>query len=274
MKTTPPKPYYTISTVAKAFRVLEFLVAHGPLTITEVAARQSIHKSAAHRFLATLRDLGYVNMDPHNRYQASFRLFEMGMQVANNTEILEVARPYMKKLAQLHNETVNLGRLDNGEIIFLKKMGSSAILRTDLAVGSRVPAHCSGLGKAVMAFMPEASLTPILDAMDMQRYTPFTIIKKKDLVKELTGIQEKGYAMDNQEYVEGLCCVAVPVFDHSRIARYSLSVAGPASRLNKKLLTRIRQDLTQVAGELSCVLGYPADDPLGSRIFLNPPKKP
>jgi DNA-binding IclR family transcriptional regulator len=269
MNTHRPKPYYTISTLVKAFQVLEFLVENGPLTISEVAAQQAMHKSAAHRFLSTLRDLGYVVMDPRNRYQASFRLFEMGMRVANNTDIFEIAKPYMKKLVQAHNETVNLGRLDGEEIIFLKKMGSTAILRTDLAEGSRVPAYCSAMGKAVMAFMSPEALTPMLNTMDMCKYTPSTFTHKKKFLKELANIQEKGYAMDNEEYVEGLCCIAVPVFDHSQIPQYSLSVAGPTLRLNKKRLTQIRKDLVQVGNELSGVLGCPSVNPLRHDFFLN-----
>jgi IclR family transcriptional regulator, KDG regulon repressor len=270
MSIDPSKPYYMISTVAKAFRLLEFLAESDPLTLTEIAARQGIQKSAAHRFLATLRDLGYIITDQHNRYLVSFRLFEMGMRVANSTGILEVAQPYMKKIAQMHNETVNLARLEGTKIIFIKKIGSTAILRTDLAVGSRVPAYCTALGKAVMAFLPDDQLIPLIEAMEMRERTPFTLVKPKALLEALAKVRGKGYAADDQEYVKGLCCVAAPIFNHTTTVQYALSVSGPAFRLDKDTLTKVRQDLLQVSGELSRALGYTGDYPFKSKNFTNP----
>ena len=139
------------------FTILELLSENGEMSVSEVAAGLGIHRSASYRFLASLKQMGYVVQEPDSRYKLSFKLFELGMKLINSLEIKQVARPYMQELSSMYNETVNLGYWNGVDIIYLDKIESSELIRIDLAVGRRIPIYCTALGKSILAFPEKCS---------------------------------------------------------------------------------------------------------------------
>ena len=253
-----PRPYFMISSMEKGLKVMELLAERGELSVSEVASHLGIHRSAAHRFLATLRELGYATTDSRSRYRLTFHIFELGMRVANALEIKQVSAPYMLELARLHGDTVNLGRLIGDHVMYLDKIEGRIFHRIDLAVGTRVPVYCSALGKSILAFRPAAELEELLSSINLTAHTPNTIINIKRLRQSLEEVRVQGYAVDDEELFSGIRCIAAPVFDFSGLPLHSLSLAGPTSRMTKDHILLIKEDLMKVCRELSERMGSPA----------------
>jgi DNA-binding IclR family transcriptional regulator len=253
----PKKKYFHINSLEKGTKVLELLAEKGELSVTNVAEQLGLNRPGSHRFLATLRELGYVEKNQDRRYQLTFKILELGMKMANRFEIRQEARSYMQELSVAFRETVNLGFRDGLDILHLDKIDSLEILRMDSPVGSRVPAYCTALGKACLAFLPENELDVLLNGAKLKPYGPNTITSKKKLRQELEKIRNQGYAIDNEELAFGLRCVAAPIFDHTGLPCYSISVAGPAMRLTKKSIQQIQKTVRRVCSELSRRLGDP-----------------
>ncbi len=265
---TPPpngRKYYQINSLAKGLRIMELLARGGKLSLSEVAGRLELDRSVCHRSLSTMRDLGFVSQDGPAGYRVSMKIFELAMQLVNGLEVRGVVRPLLVDLADRHNETVNLGIRDGREMIYLDKVETRALLRAELAVGTRIPIHCTGLGKAVLAFSPEDERRAILGAGALKAYTPKTIVSARALVAELESIKERGFALDDEEHYPGLRCVAAPVFDHTGRPAYSLSIAGPSSRLSLEKLMDMATDLMDACRLASRLLGAEAGNGAAGR---------
>lgn len=248
------KKYYQIGSLEKGVRILETIVEHGELTVTKAAALLGINRASAHRFIITLRDMGYLQKNKHNNYEATFKLLEMGMRQADNFEIRRLAKPMMKDLAARFGETVNLGVLDRDLIVYLDKVESRELLRMDSGVGTTCPAYASALGKAILAFLPEDTLKSYYARVNMRPFTAKSIVEAGKLEEELASVRRSGYAIDNEELALGLYCMGAPIFDFSGYPAYALSVSGPAMRV--KAEKEIPEQLLACAAELSRTLGY------------------
>ncbi len=250
------KKYYQISSLEKGIRVLEILAKHKALTVTAVAGKLETNRAAAHRFLATLRDLGYVGKNDDNKYELTFKMFELGQQVAGNFEIRQIARRYLQELSAAFKETVNLGYWEGTEILHLDKIDSSEILRIDAPLGSKTPAYCTALGKAILSNLGEDALNDYIRGVRLVPHGPNTIVLKKKLREELKDTRERGYAVDNEELAQGLRCVAAPVFDHTGKASYALSISCPSMRLSLEDVDKAYPKIRDICQQLSIRMGY------------------
>ncbi len=250
------KRYYQVSSLEKGIKILELLVEKRALTVTQVAEHLDMNRAGSHRFLATLRDLGYVEKNEDKRYQPTFRIMEMGMKVADRFEIRQEARKFMQELSTAFKETVNLGFWDGKDILHLDKIDCLEILRIDASIGSKAPAYCTALGKAILAHLPQKELNAYLSRIRLVVHGPKTIVSKKRLREELEKTCQRGYAVDDEELTEGLRCVAAPVFDHTRRARYALSISSPAMRLPMDKIDNVQLEIKEACRQLSVRLGY------------------
>jgi DNA-binding IclR family transcriptional regulator len=250
--------YFFIRSLAKGIRVLELLAEKQALTVSEVARHLNINRAGSHRFLATLRELGYVEKEEDGRYRLTFRVLELGMKVANRFEIHRLVRPYLQELSLAFNETVNLGHFDGRDVLHLDKIDSKEILRMDSPIGSRAPAYCTALGKAVLAFLPMEELEDYLKRVRCKPHGPNTITSRRGLRSEIRDIRRRGYAVDNEELASGLRCVGAPVFDHTGCARYAISVSGPSFRLTPERIQAIQPRLQEICRKISKKMGSTA----------------
>ncbi len=248
------KKYYQIGSLEKGLKILEAIVEQGEMTVTAAAALMKINRASAHRFIATLRDLGYLRHSGRGGYEATFKLLELGMRQADKFEIRRLAKPVMRELAAEFDETVNLGILDNGQVVYLDKVESRELLRMDSGVGTSCSAHASALGKAMLAFLPEPELERQLAQLRAEAHTPHSITEPEKLKKELAKVRRQGYAVDNEELALGLYCLGAPIFDFNALPAYALSVSGPVKRM--KAMKNIAGSLMEKASELSRQLGY------------------
>lgn len=249
------KKYYQIGSLEKGLHILEAIIEHGELTVTNAAAILGLNRASAHRFITTLRDLGYVRKNQHNNYEATFKMLELGMKQADKFEVRRMAKPFMRELAAMFDETINLGVLDRDKIVYLDKVESKELLRMDTGVGTSCQAHVTALGKAMLAFLPDAELESYIARMQpTPAYTPTTITTPEALRKAIAKVKKKGFAVDNEELADGLFCVGVPVFDFNNHPVYALSISGPTHRI--KPLKLLPPKLIECAARLSTQLGY------------------
>lgn len=247
--------YFFINSLAKGIHILEALSHHKALTVSEVAKRMHFNRAASHRFLATLRELGYVEKDENDRYHLTLKILEMGMKVSIHSEVNRIARLFMQELSVAFNETVNLGYFDGWDIFHLDKIDSKEILRMDTSLGSRAPAYCTALGKAILAFLPPNELSDYLHRTKLKPYTENTITGKKQLRKVLEAIRKNGFSRDNEELAHGLRCIAAPVFDHNARPSYAISVSGPSTRMTDDRFLLMEPKIINVCKRLSEKLG-------------------
>lgn len=249
--------YYFVASLAKGLRVLELLAVNGDMSVSRMAACLDTSRAASHRFLTTLRDLGYVEKTEAGRFRLSFKVVELGMRKLDGFEIRHTAHPYMQEIAIAFGETVNLGHWDGRAVVHLDKINSRDVLRLDVGMGAVAPAYCTGLGKAILAFLPDDELDDYLAATPLAAVSPKTITDPAKLRNDINRIRRRGYAVDNEELSLGLRCVAAPVFDHTGRPTYAVSVSGPAQRMKKDRIDAIQARLVPLCRRISRQIGAP-----------------
>jgi DNA-binding IclR family transcriptional regulator len=247
-----------VRSVAKALMVIDVLAAEQrDMSLAEIARDASLPKSTLHGLLSTLRDFGYIEQSVFDgRYRLGVRLFEIGNIVANNWDVRQTAVPYIQKLVDDLEETIHLAILDKGEVLYVDKRESNQSLRIVSQVGMRLPAHCTGVGKALLASLHHSEVKRIIADKGLKRYTRHTITDSRELEAELEKVRALGYAVDNEEIMDSLRCIAAPVKDNNGMTCAAISVSGPVSRLDGENFRRAVEMICQTALEISISLGY------------------
>lgn len=225
--------------------------------VSDIAARLRMHKSTVLRLLATLEHCGYVEQDlATRRYRLRLKLFELGSQVVGRTDLLKEARPVLERLNRECGEVVHLGVLDEGQVVYVEKVESTHTIRMYSRIGRRSPLHCTGVGKALLAFLPSEEIVRIIETKGLKGYTPNTITDRSALLRHLEDVRARGVAFDNEEHEPGIRCVAAPVWDRTGALVAAISVAGPSLRMTPERLEELARPVMEAALEISRRLGY------------------
>jgi DNA-binding IclR family transcriptional regulator len=256
-QTVRDSPYH-IQVLDRALGILELLSADGPgLTLGELVERTGLHKSTVHRLLMVLEQHRFIEKkSATGAYHLGLKLFELGSRALGQLDLHERARPHLERLVFETGETAHLCMLDEGEVLYLEKVEAPRTVRIPSVVGQRYPVHCGASGKSLLAFLPEKQVDDLIRARGLKPYTRNTITTPARLKAELQLVRERGYALDNEEFEEGLKCIAAPVRDHSGRTVASIGVAGLAFRMTDDKLPVLAELIRDVAGKLSAELGY------------------
>jgi DNA-binding IclR family transcriptional regulator len=251
-----------IQSVARALAILDALAeARRELALHEIAERLALPKSTTHGLISTLRDFGYVEQCAFTaKYKLGLRLFEVGSVVALGWDVRTIAAPYIEKLLEEMRETVHLVILDKYEVLYIDKRESSESLRIASQVGMRLPAHCTGVGKVLLAHLSPQDRREVIAAKGLPRYTRNTLTDAASLEAELSRIREQGYSIDNEEIMDSLKCVAAPIRDQSGKVISAISLSGPISRMQGERFQTALKLVTKTAAEISARLGYRAEN--------------
>jgi len=243
---------YPIHSVERAFSLLEILVDNGlELGIAELCRKTYLPKGTIHRLLGTLKNIGYIEQNPQNRkYRLTLKMLKLGTSMVDNIGLSQVI-PYMKKLSQKFNETVNLAILDEDEILYIYGVGGDNSLKLDLKVGSHQPAYCAALGRVLLASLSEKEIDDYLQRVKLKSYTSNTITNKAKLKKELKLIKKRGYCFIKEEYMLGVFCVAVPLKDNRGNVCAGLSFSIPTARYNENNLSLMVDSLISTAKKIT-----------------------
>ncbi|MER2135021.1 MAG: IclR family transcriptional regulator [Arthrobacter sp.] len=222
----------TSTSVLKALRLLDaFGTASQQVGVSELARQAGIHKSTAFRLLTTLAQGGFIDR-VGSKYRLSWRVFELGNRVEHCAPqgLRDLALPYLSELFTVSGRTVHLAVLNGPDVVYLEKIHSHKSTRLPTAIGGRMPATCSALGKAILAFSDKTVVDPVL-AIPLPRFTQYSITQTSRLIAQLHKVQQEGVAYDREEVALGLTCVAAPVIRHGR-AVAAISVSSPTNGFN------------------------------------------
>jgi DNA-binding IclR family transcriptional regulator len=200
------------------------------LTLAELARRTGIPKPTAHRLLAELASWNVVERT-HAGIRLGMGLFELGQLAPLQRGLREAAAPFLADLFEATHETVHLAVPDGIDVVYVQKLVGRRGPTVGSRVGGRMPAYCTGVGKALLAFAPPERLADVL-AAGLVRRTPRTVVAPGLLEKELARIRERGVAEEHEESTVGIACVAAPVLDAGRRAVAAISITGWANRLD------------------------------------------
>ena len=255
---TQVKSPYQIQVLDRALAILNLLSAEGPdLSLGEISDKIELHKSTVHRLIMVLERHKLIERNSVNgRYRLGLKLFELGTRAVSQLDLRERARPVLERLVLETSETVHLGILDEGEVLYLDKVEPARSVRMSSSVGRRNPVHCTAMGKSILAWLPESQVEAIVRRHGLKAMTANTITSFLDLKAELGAIRERGYAVDNEEIEEGVRCVGCVVRDFSGGSVAAISVSGPAFRISREKARNIAGPVIAAANALSLQLGF------------------
>ena len=253
--TEPRRSRRSVQSVDRALDLLEALAgADGEVSITALAARTKLHVSTVHRLLATLLRRGYVRQNPDtSRYYAGAKVATLSESRSRYNEIRLAARPLLQALVEATRETANLSVLDDTMAVYIETAASPQVVRLFTAVGNRVPLHATGAGKALLASLPQPRRDALLDRTELRPHTGKTLVDRASLARALDETRDRGYALDDEEYDDGVRCVAVPVGPIGAPIG-AISISGPASRLTKQRCVEFVPQMRRAAADLADTL--------------------
>lgn len=229
-----------------------------PLSLTELSDRIHLSKSTVQRLTYTLQKLGYLDRDGETKkFRLGQRAMLLGLSIIKHSDLRKVAFPHLDKTSKEIGETVNLAILDGTEIVYVERIKTQQILNINLEVGSRLPAYCTSMGKAILAFLPNERLEALLKEMNLKPQTSNTVISKGALKRELEKVRRCGFATNNEELSIGLRSVASPVRNAGGQVIAAVNIAVPSSRVQlKQLETVLARKVIETADRISFTLGY------------------
>ncbi len=259
-----------VESVRKGLEILEAFSSHKPrLRLQEVARLTGQPKATAYRLLRTLMSLGYVRYDkPSMEFFLGPRVMSLGFTVLTSLDLRELAQPYLQDLSQKTGQNVNLGLLDRAEVIYIERIKKRQILNIDLFVGSRLPAHSSSIGQAILAYLSEDELQAAIDIMLADEVAAAEIgpggIKLKDKLAE---VRSNGYALNDQDTFIGLRAVAAPLFDREGKVEAAVNVAAFSQLTSREeLMQKHLPWLITTVASISRSRGFRAEEQLPREI--------
>ena len=251
-------PNYPIKVLDKTFSILDILLQHdSSMHMTEISEKLGLYPSTIHRILDTLKYWGYVEQDPKSqKYRLGLKLLALGMAKLHQMDLVREATPYLKELVNQCNETVHLGVLEEGEVLYLAKEESSQTIRMISYVGKRAPLHCTSLGKVILAYLSAEERKKILGKKVLPSFTENTITDKGELEKKLGKVREQGFALDREENEKDVRCVAAPIKNYQGEVIAAISISSPIFRLDKNRQNNLKKALIDTSEKISKRLGY------------------
>ena len=243
-------------TVQKALNLLEALVRSGqPRRLTELARQLGLTKPNVYRLLSTLTVLGYVQKDASTSlYSPTLKLWEMGSLLVRDADLVSVASPRLRRLCEETRESVQLTVFDAGFVVYVDKVDSPQPLKAMTTIGSRVPASVTSTGKAMLAWMNPEALD--LAFAHVKRFTPATLMRRRDIEADLEATRARGYAINRGEFRVGVCGLGVPVRDRTGGVVAAIGVWGAEKNIVGPRLNELSQLTMTAARDVSRALGH------------------
>jgi len=243
-----------IKSIEKVLNLLELLSDSNELRLTDISKNLNIGITTVYRMLVTLKCHGYIIQNKKtSKYRLGHKLFILGNKVQKTFDLLNIVTPFLQDLSKKTNEGINFSILEHRETVCLGKIESLKTLRTDIKIGTKIPAHCSAVGKAILAFLPEEQFT-ILYRNENDRLNTSTInsissvIELKECLKK---IRKNRYAIDKEEYQIGVNCLGTPILNNEGTSIAGISVTGPSSRFNTSEIKKLKNTLINISRDIS-----------------------
>lgn len=235
---TSPRDPSQVQSLTRALSLMNALAESADgMSLGDVAQVVGLAPSTAHRLLTTLQGQRFVRFVPgEGVWQVGVQAFIVGQAFRRARDVLALARPVMRRLMEDSGETVNLYIEEGGEVVCMGQVECRQLMRAISRPGGRVKMHCSGVGKAMLARLPDAEVTRILQLHGLPRMTEKTLDTPRKLRDDLAGIRQRGFAIDDEEHAVGLRCVAAAILDEEGRPVAALSLSGPLARIGDAAL--------------------------------------
>lgn len=259
-KTRKRESPYQIQVLDRALALLEVLSHQGPdLTLAQLSELLKLHKSTTHRLIMVMERHRLIEKNSNTgKYRLGLKLFELGTKAIAQLDLRERARPFLERAVLETGETVHLCVYDDGEVVYLDKVEPTRSVRLASSVGRRNPAYCTAVGKAIMAFLPDSQVESAAAKHGFRQLTRNTLSNMLELKAELVRVRKLGYAVDNEENEEGVCCVGAAVWSFGPHPIAAISVSGPTFRMTPEKIKIAAQSVVAIAQALSRQLGMRA----------------
>lgn len=230
---------YSVKSLARAMKVLEcFSVQQPELGVTDIARQLGMQKSTICNILSTFQKCGYVVQNAKtNKYHLGTKILHLSYIVNHHLGLRDIVLPYLHKIAEETHEVCYFGLLNSSEVLYIEAVYPASSQHTRNILGERAPLYCTGLGKAMLAFMPPEEAEQIICG-GLKPFTNFTLCDPQLLRSELEEIRMTGYAVDNMEHEFGVRCVAVPIFGAGGEIKAAISVSGPSPRFDRTTILK------------------------------------
>ena len=256
------KPKNLVQSIERVSVILDVLGEFPQgISFGDLSTKVDLSKGTIHRLLSTLAFLGYVRQDAQTKkYNLGFKLVELGNRLLSQIDFRTEARSFLVDLAESTKETVHLVILDQNEVLYIDKVESNSHptgLRMASMLGSRIPAHCSAVGKVLLAALPEKQLDRLVSSKGLPRQTENTITDLGKLKEHLELVRKNGYALDKEENEIGIRCVSAPIHDQRGEVIAAISISVPASRMKAHVFKKkLKDQVIKTALNISRKIGY------------------
>ncbi len=246
---------YSAPSVKKAFRILHLLAdASTGLSLSEIAKRLKIGKSTVHGITSALEELGVLVRDPfHKKFSLGYTLLELGRKSYKKLELRDIARPLMEKLMERVGETVFLGIMNGDHITILEVVESHQEMKITSPPGTRLPLLAAATGKVFLSLLEERRVREVIQKIGLKRYTPKSITDPRRFLREVEETKKRGYAIDDEEYMNGVRAISVPL-QIPHLPPAAIWVVGFTSSLHPQKMEGVISEIRKTAQEISLSL--------------------
>lgn len=234
------------------------VVAEGPVKLADLAARLGLTRSTTHRLASALTDRRYLSFEPHSGYSLGPKLLELGFRVRDELDLPRVAAPHLERLALLTEDTVHLGMLDHGHVLYLDKVPGRRRINISSRIGELQPVTCTGLGKALILDLDEDAW---IELFRTERKARRVEISQHEWLEQMRGYVRAGYAFDLEENEDQLRCVAAPIRDVAGRTIAAISVSSAAQYMSDQRMQTMGRDVLSTARRISEDLGWTGRHP-------------
>lgn len=246
----------SVQALDRALHILEIVAEADGLTLTEIANRAGFAPSTAHRLLTTLQGRGFVQTgDELGHWVVGVGAFGVGMSFLRGRKLVTMGRGIMRDLMKSSGETANLGVEDEGEVVFISQVETHEAMRAFFRPGRRGAIHASGIGKALLAAMPDVRVRALVEARGLRGFTASTHADVKSLLADLVEIRARGWSLDNEEHTLGMRCIAAVVYNEYGEAIAGVSISGPTVRITDERLAELGEQVRKASLDITAAIG-------------------
>lgn len=248
-------PYYFLDLLKRAADVIETIADKDEVSVADLVRLLKQDRNAVNRIVLTLTDLGYLTRLSNKRYALTMKLFRISSKALNGATMSRLVNRHMRSLADIFGETVCLGQRHGLEVLTIDVISSTLPVRYVSHIGNTAPLHNASMGKCIMAAMDDAELSGLIEKIQFVPHTPHSIYDKKQLHTELKKVRRQGYAFDNEEWSEGVCCLGIPIYNQNGECSHALSISGIAGMFTGERLRKMKERLLEIKVSLAEDMG-------------------
>jgi DNA-binding IclR family transcriptional regulator len=227
-----------------------------PISLQELWQTLRWDKATIYRLLVTLEKRGYIHRDPQGRkYSLGMKIYALYDSLIRKLDLQQLTKSSLALLTRRTGQTAHLAVAVGGSVVFIDRVVGSEILSVNTQIGATEPLHCTALGKAFLAFLEPEERSELLGGR-LERFTPNTLVGKRELQREMARIRSRGFAVDDEEYNEGIRCIAAPILNAQGVPIAMLGVSGPKNRLSAKRIEEYGRMIGLNAMEISKKFGF------------------